>query len=143
MLTLISDFSQNILKSAGITIYMMPSIISTAHEYLDFYRDYFSYVQQFKLFKIYFKALISELDRKSVEPITQCFRNSAMVRTLQCFLTRSPWPYGKISSVYQSLPSIFVSEEDGMRAIDGSATSRNWAKKRFVAKVGYYAIRYK
>jgi SRSO17 transposase len=84
----IPDFNPDLLKLVGISETMLPSIISTLHDYLLNYKDCFNHIKQFEHFCIYFKGLMSYLDRKSIEPIALHFGGPALVQPLQLFMTR-------------------------------------------------------
>jgi hypothetical protein len=128
------DFNHNLLKLAGISVAMIPAIISTLHDYWKNYRECFSNFIQFKHFSTYFKGLMSELDRKSVEPIALEFGGPALVRPLQFFLTRSTWSLRKMRIIYQGMVSRFISDADGMFTVDGCDCQKQGDKTVGVAR---------
>ncbi len=81
--------------------------------YLDLFAECFSSRPIFKHFGAYCRGLLSDLPRKSVEPIAlQC---GTPVRTLQRFLRTSIWDHGRMRDLYQqrlaALPQLAKSDE--------------------------------
>lgn len=70
-------------------------ITKQLHDYLAGYRHCFGRSQQIRYFEAFEKGLLSNLDRKSIEPIALSFMNETDVRGMQQFFTRSTgWTEG-------------------------------------------------
>ena len=68
----------------------------------------------------YLRGLMSELPRKSVEPIALSFVGENGVRSMQQFMKRSPLDDGAILNEYQNQLATRISSENGMLSVDGS-----------------------
>jgi SRSO17 transposase len=71
-------------------------------------------------FENYLRGLMSELSRKSVEPIALCFVGESGVRSMQQFMKRSPLDDEAILEEYQKILAAGVSNAGGMLSVDGS-----------------------
>jgi SRSO17 transposase len=68
---------------------------------------------------IYVKGLLSDLERKSVEPIALRYGGKSKVRLLQLFISNASWSEGEMSLIYRCRLAEEVSEPDGMLTVDG------------------------
>ena len=84
-------------------------------------------------FKNYVMGLMSDLERKSVEPIALKITGEKGVRPLQQFMTRSPLKDENILGEYQRLIGEAISSENGMLSVD---SSENAKKGKHSAGVG-------
>jgi SRSO17 transposase len=71
-------------------------------------------------FENYLRGLMSELPRKSVEPIALAVAGEKGVRSMQQFMTRSPLEDEAILREYQKQLAVRISSENGMLSVDGS-----------------------
>lgn len=71
-------------------------------------------------FENYLRGLMSELPRKSVEPIALAFAGEKGVRPMQQFMKRSPLDNDAILGEYQRQLAVRISSENGMLSVDGS-----------------------
>jgi SRSO17 transposase len=65
------------------------TITKQMKQYLKNYNNCFTRSQQIKYFETYQKGLLSNLDRKTIEPIALTFLGEKQVRGMQQFITRS------------------------------------------------------
>ena len=70
-------------------------------KYLDSYKDCFGRSQQIRYFQVFVRGLLSNLDRKSIEPIALSFLGEKGVRGMQQFFTRSTGWYETLSDFYK------------------------------------------
>ena len=84
-------------------------------------------------FENYIKGLMSNLERKSVEPIALRITGEKGVRSLQQFMTRSPLDDEKILNRYQEIAGGILSSGNGMLSVD---SSENAKKGKHSAGVG-------
>jgi len=91
---------------------------------LDVYSEQYSEVirttNQRIHFKNYLMGLMSDIDRKSVEPIALATTGEDGVRPLQQFMRRSPLNDGEIQKVYQKMLAERISGGNGMLSVDSS-----------------------
>lgn len=66
------------------------------------------------------KGLLSDLDRKSIEPIALRYQDENAVRPMQFFFQRSPWDNQKMLQLYQKRLASLVNDPDGMITLDES-----------------------
>ena len=71
-------------------------------------------------FENYLRGLMSDLARKSVEPIALAITGEQGVRALQQFMTRSTVDDEEIMSEYQKRIAESISSDNGMLSVDGS-----------------------
>lgn len=84
------------------------------------YSDVWLNASQRKYFHAYLQGLLSDLERKSIEPIALAFLGEKGVRGLQQFFKRNHVPEQALEARYQTLLSEAISEEGGMLSVDGS-----------------------
>ena len=89
-------------------------------EYLRSYGDCFIRSQQIKYFETYEKGLLSNLDRKSIEPIALSFLGETEVRGMQQFFTRSVGWEETVKKRYKEKLGEEISCEDGFLSVDES-----------------------
>lgn len=90
-------------------------------QYFQNYDSIFRTKPQRKLFQTFLQGLLSTLDRKSIEPIALHFLGEDRVRSLQQFLTRSPFDDEKLLNTYQKLLSVQIGSCGGMLSVDDTS----------------------
>ena len=101
--------------------------------YLEAYRPYFATAEGFAQAKIYTRGLISDLQRKSVEPIA--LAAGAAVRTLQEFLTSHVWDHDGVRNklqrrvVARHLPAPGTADEPDALGVIGIVDETSAVKK--------------
>jgi SRSO17 transposase len=94
------------------------------HKFLAVFDATFNNSTRAKNFSAYISGLLSNLKRKSIEPIALEVMGASGVRTLQNFITRSTFDDEKILRHYQEQLSDGISnpnpEPEGMLSVDGS-----------------------
>lgn len=89
-------------------------------EYTALFSDVIKISNQRVHFENYLRGLMSELPRKSIEPIALTFVGENGVRSMQQFMKRSPLDDEGILSEYQNQLALRISSENGMLSVDGS-----------------------
>jgi SRSO17 transposase len=89
-------------------------------EYLGSYKDCFVRSQQIRYFESFAKVLLSNLDRKSIEPIALSFLEEKDVRGMQQFFTRSRGWDETVSNQYQGQLAERLTDEKGFLSVDES-----------------------
>jgi SRSO17 transposase len=115
----IRDWSKTLLESVGITADSMEEFCLLLKTFVSTFDSCFSNSAQKPHFMVYLKGLLSDLERKSVEPIALRYGGETKVRLMQLFMSSSPWSDEKMLAIYQCRLSEEVSEEDGMITADG------------------------
>jgi SRSO17 transposase len=109
-----------ILKAVGLDDYNVEDFSKDFIEYLDTYAQFFFRKGQSKYFVATVKGLLSDLDRKSMEPIAHNFLgDEKMVRNLCNFMTKSKFDDHGILMKHQEVAGSFLSHEDAMITGDG------------------------
>jgi SRSO17 transposase len=88
--------------------------------YLGNYKDCFVRTQQIRYFEAFVKGLLSNLDRKSIEPIALSFLSEKDVRGMQQFFTRSRGWDEAVSKRYKMQAAMRLTDEDGFLSVDES-----------------------
>ena len=102
-------------------------------EYVELFNAVIGIRNQRAHFEKYLIGLMSNLERKSVEPIALRTMGEKGVRSLQQFMTRSTLDDEKVSERYQQLFGASVSSPNGMLSVD---SSENPKKGKHSAGVG-------
>ena len=98
------------------------SLLQTELEkYLQNYFSCFSRKPQRRLFQTFIQGLLSQLERKSIEPIALHFSGEKYVRPLQQFFTRSPFDEQPLLDTYQELLSRQIGKGRGMLSVDDTS----------------------
>ena len=77
-------------------------------DYLDHFLFCCEYTQTFRHLSVYCRELLSDLKRKTAEPIA--LASGTGVRTLQPFLTQHGWDYREVSDIFQNRPANLLPE---------------------------------
>ena len=102
--------------------------------FLDHFEDSFSRQAQKRNAEVYIKGLLSDLERKSIEPIALEYLDPKGVRTLQQFLVDSPWDDTTMKHLYQERALSGIADEDAMLTMDGSDNPKKGKDSAGVAR---------
>jgi SRSO17 transposase len=80
------------------------------------------------------QGLLSDIPRKSLEPIALAFSGAGEVRNMANFMTRSKWEDGKMQEGYETDLSETIAEEGGMITGDESGMPKKGKKSVGVAR---------
>jgi SRSO17 transposase len=114
------DWSKDLFAEAGLNEESVAALGSRLGDYLDYYGACFPWSAQQRNAETYIKGLLSDLDRKSVEPIALRYLDEKAVRTLQQFQKDAPWDDAQMKRLYQARVLNTFSDPEGMLTIDGS-----------------------
>ena len=89
-------------------------------QYVRSYEDVISNKTQRVHFENYLKGLLSNLDRKSIEPIALSIMGEKGVRPLQQFITRSTFDDAAVLSEYRKVAGRATASVNGMLSVDAS-----------------------
>lgn len=119
------DWSPDLFTEIGLNEQTVADLGSRLTKYLNDYAPAYTRIAQQENGETYMKGLLSDLDRKSIEPIALRYRDEKAVRTLQLFMKDSPWDDGQMKKIYLSKVSAMGGDPGGMITVDGS----DFAKK--------------
>jgi SRSO17 transposase len=89
-------------------------------KYFEGYRECFVRSQQIKYFESFEKGILSNLDRKSIEPIALSFLGETEVRGMQQFFTRSSGWEDSLREQYKRRLSAQLNAPEGFLSVDES-----------------------
>jgi len=115
------DWNPDILEEAGITPENVSKIADMLLDYLSRYRECFGREGQYKHALCYIKGLLSDLERKSIEPIALRYaENEKEVRNMQNFSQNGAWDEEMMLKIYQQQLSQKIAQPDAMLTVDDS-----------------------
>lgn len=120
-----NDWHEGILEEANVEDFAqkLPTMLK---EYLEEYQMCFKRAEQAFNANIYIKGLMSNLERKSAEPIALEYSDNPLApRNIQYFMKDAMWDDIKAKEIYHKNMSDSLSEPNGMLTFDGS----DFAKK--------------
>ncbi|MDR2571740.1 MAG: IS701 family transposase [Oscillospiraceae bacterium] len=128
------EWSPKLMEQAGMTADEIENLANHLLDYNDYYSDCYIHINQ-KIFGVtYLTGLMSNLERKSVEPIALQYLNENDVRGFQRFFKVSPWLYDKMKDLYQKRLSSVISAPDAMLTIDPSDFPKKGKESAGVAR---------
>ena len=119
------DWSPDLFAQIGLNESSVADLGTQLCDYLNTYSSCYSRDEQQANAETYIKGLLSDVDRKSIEPIALRYRDEKAVRTMQLFLKDAPWDEQKMKQLYQQRVCAIANDPSGMITVDGS----DFAKK--------------
>jgi SRSO17 transposase len=113
-----NDWDPKLMEQAGITPDEIKKLGQLMLDYHNYFRECYTHKNQVMFGETYLTGLMSNLERKSVEPIALNFLGENDVRGLQRFFKDAPWLYDKMLEMYHSRLSPIVEDQDAMLALD-------------------------
>ncbi|WP_314060560.1 IS701 family transposase [uncultured Vagococcus sp.] len=120
MVSQLESYRSNWSDTLGLSELSDTELLNQLLTYLDSYKNCFSHPSQFRYFSTFEKGLLSDLDRKSIEPIALAFLGESSVRSLQQFFTRSTGFEESLRRSYHQQLSDTLSAPDGFLCVDGN-----------------------
>ncbi|MBE0448687.1 MAG: IS701 family transposase [Actinobacteria bacterium] len=114
------DYDPEILNECGITEDDASAVSDMLQRYLDNYQPCYRRSDQKRLADTFIKGLLSDLERKSIEPVALRYSGIKGVRPMQMFFKHSTFDDEKMLKIYQNELASLIADEDGMLNIDGS-----------------------
>lgn len=115
-----TEYNRELLTKWQNDILTEKSISEALSEHLKSFEAILNNVTRVKNFGVYIKGLLSNLSRKSMEPIALKYMGENGVRSLQQFITRSNFSDEKMLESYQNQLAETISSSNGMLSVDGS-----------------------
>jgi SRSO17 transposase len=116
----IPEWYPSILKEMGIIDNITDQIRRFFAEHLTRYVDYLGRKEHRAHFVAMEKGLLSDLERKSIEPIAIAYEGSGNVRNMTNFMGTSKWDSEGMLEEYRGEISRLLTDEGGMITVDGS-----------------------
>ena len=115
-----TEYNPELLERWKVDINTQGEIDERLSKFLSMFDDVFNNTTRVKNFVVYIKGLLSNIARKSIEPIALEQMGESGVRTLQGFITRSNFDDEKILELYQEKLAETITSPSGMLSVDGS-----------------------
>lgn len=113
-------YSRSLLKKVGITNSFPEQIKQQLIDHLVRYTPHLGRKEHKQHLVVMVQGLLSDLERKSIEPIAIAYSGVDSVRNLTNFMTRSKWDDGGMFSEYKQETSEILAHEESMITGDGS-----------------------
>ncbi len=113
-------YDQDMIETMELESIRPEVITSELEKYLEKYKTSFANSSQVKYFETFEKGLLSEMDRKTIEPIALAFLDETEVRGFQQFFSRANFSDEGLLERYQTLLAETLGEAGGFLSVDGS-----------------------
>jgi SRSO17 transposase len=114
------DWHPALLEESGITEGAVEELADVLVSFHNAFSTAFNRPVQLALGTTYLKGLLSDLERKSAEPIALRYLGLQRVRALQRFLTGSPWDEVLMWQLYRERLAAVIDSDGGVFTIDSS-----------------------
>ncbi len=114
------DWSPEILEQAGVNEAEVFNLGNLLNDYLGIYQQAYSRSDQQKHGETFIKGLLSDLKRKSIEPIALEYNGASGVRPLQIFFKNSPVDDQLMLKIYQNRLASKIAGPEAMINTDSS-----------------------
>ena len=114
------DWSPKLFAEVGLHTKAVRTLGTLLGKYMDYYAPCFSWAAQQRNAETYVKGLMSDLERKSVEPIALRYLDAKSVRPMQQFQRDAPWDEMAVKEKFQARVLGTFGDPEGMLTIDGS-----------------------
>src|SRR5690606_2529415 len=120
------------LPSCNLTEQDVQALRPQLAAFVDQFKACFARADQHAWAHAYLQGLLSDLPRKSIEPIALAFGLS--IRSLQAFIGNSPWAYEPLLVQQQALMAQTLGDEDGVLMVDESGMPKQGLHSAGVAR---------
>ena len=114
------DWHPHLLEDAGVTVDSVEQLGERLNVFLSAYDVCYDRSEQRRHADTYIKGLLSDLERKSIEPIALRYASPSAVRGMQHFAQSGTWDDERMHNIYQRRVSSNLADPDGMITLDGS-----------------------
>ena len=129
------DWHPGLMEEAGITPENVFTLAFRLQSFMKSFDECFGHAAQRFNSNIYVKGLLSDLERKSAEPMALRYAGPAGVRNLQYFSQKGAWDEGMMSQIYKEKVSRIIADpENGMITLDGSDMPKKGGESVGVAR---------
>ena len=112
-----TDWHPDILAENGITEEQVSELTDLLLEFHETFRPAFQRAKQRLYGSALLKGLLSDLDRKCLEPIALRYLGTRGVRALQRFINNSPWDEKTVKSLYRKQLADHLAAEDDQEGV--------------------------
>jgi len=98
----------------------LSELVKAFKEYYVLFRDCFGRVEHEELSRVYLQGLMSNVERKSVEPMALTLLGESRVTGLQKFMNAAVWEAEKLGKRHREEAAKTLSEPGGVFSVDGS-----------------------
>ncbi len=112
------DWNKTLLRDVGLGADQAPKLGGLLNDFLDLFRDCYVRSDQREDGEVFVKGLLSNLDRKSIEPIALQYEKSP--RVMQDFMHDARFDHQRMFTIYKGELSSRTSDPDGMLSCDSS-----------------------
>ena len=133
MLTDINAYDIQMLNELSLEKLSEQDINKALKQYIEQYTDCFTEPSQTKYFEAYQQGILSNLDRKSIEPIALHFLGKKQVRGMQQFFKRSKNWETNLTQQYQTQLAKQIADPDGFASVDDSCFVKKGTESAGVA----------
>jgi SRSO17 transposase len=113
-------YDPNILKACGLAQEDLNTVTEMLEDYLNLFKPCYRRSEQKNQVDTFITGLLSDLERKSIEPVALKYSGPDGVRTMQMFFKNSPFDDEMMLNLYQNQLSKLIGDEEGMLNVDGS-----------------------
>jgi len=128
------EWSPELMEQAGITEDEIAKLSDLLLAFHDYFQECYTHKNQAIFGETYLTGLMSNLERKSAEPIALQYLNENDVRGLQRFFKNSPWRFNKMKDLYQLRLSSIIAAPDAMLTVDASDFPKKGKESAGVAR---------
>ncbi|MCR4437078.1 MAG: IS701 family transposase [Eubacteriales bacterium] len=112
------DWNPKLLDEVGLGVDQVSELGDMLDDFLAPFRDCYLRSDQRQNGEVFVKGLLSDLDRKSIEPIALRYEES--VREMQLFMREAPFDDVKMAQTYKETLSSRVNDPEGMLSVDST-----------------------
>ncbi len=112
------DWNPDLLSEVGLAADQVSELGQILNDYLDPFRDCYVRSEQRQNGEALVKGFLSDLDRKSIEPIALAYERN--VRGMQLFMQDAPFDDARMTQIYKNELSSRVNDPDGMLSCDST-----------------------
>jgi len=128
------EWNPELMVQAGITADEIAKLSELLLSFQEYFEDCYTHKNQAIFGETYLTGLMSNLERKSAEPIALHYLSENNVRGLQRFFKDSPWRFDKMKGLYQTRLSSIIASPDAMLTIDSSEFPKKGMESAGVAR---------
>lgn len=114
------DYDPDILAACGLSEKDVAMVSTMLEQYLQTFKPCYRRLEQKHQVDTFIKGLLSDLDRKSIEPVALRYSGPNGVRPMQMFFKNSPFDDELMLQIYQEQLASLIGDEEGMLNVDGS-----------------------
>jgi SRSO17 transposase len=120
MMIEVPRFDPKIVNTCGLEAEDLQEISPMLTSYLNLFKPCYRRLEQKQMVDTFITGLLSDFERKSIEPIALHFKGKKGVRPMQMFFQNSRMNDEKMHQIYLQKAAETIGEDDGILNVDGS-----------------------